>query len=295
VDGANRQDGRPTVSAQTSHADGWHGHLALRYACEGARTTAHDAHSGPLRVLKALYPEGEGICHHVLVHPPGGVVGGDVLNVDVQVATGAQALITTPGATRFYRSAGALAVQRCTLTLHTGARLEWLPLEAIAYPSCRAENRVVLDLQGNAQIIGWDMLALGLPASGAPFDAGVFTQSLHWPGRWREHGRIDAQDMLLRRSPLGLANHSVLATLWLASGEPLPAAQVEALLGDAREAASQRPTLQAGSTAPDAHLVLLRVLAPQVEAAWHLLRAVRAAWRQRLWGLSDVEPRVWRT
>jgi urease accessory protein len=277
------------------NAEGWHGHLALRYTRERGRTASHDAHSGPLRVLKALYPEGAGICHHVLVHPPGGVVGGDVLNIDVQVATGAHALITTPGATRFYRSAGALAVQRAELVVESGARLEWLPLEAIAYPGCRAESSVQLRLEGAGQMMGWDVLALGLPAADAAFNTGVFAQRLHWPGHWLEQGRIDAQDTVLRNSPLGLAGQPVLATMWLASGQALPAARIEALLDVAREAASQHTTLQTGSTAPNTQLVLLRMLAPHVEAAWHLLRAVRAAWRQSLWGLGPEEPRVWQT
>ena len=89
-----------------------------------AHTGAHDRHEGPLRVLQRLYPEGSGICHHVLVHPPGGVVGGDGLHLDVRLDAGARALITTPSATRFYRSEGALALQHSRLKLADGARLE---------------------------------------------------------------------------------------------------------------------------------------------------------------------------
>lgn len=111
----------------------WHGHLTLDYRLDGARTIAHDRHHGPLRVLQRLYPEGDAICHHVLVHPPGGIVGGDVLDIDARLAPGSHAVITTPGATRFYRSAGPEAVQNLKAQLAEGARLEWLPLETIAY------------------------------------------------------------------------------------------------------------------------------------------------------------------
>jgi len=91
---------------------GWHGHLQLNYRRAVDRTVLHDRHEGPLRVLQRLYPEGPGICHSVLVHPPGGIVGGDVLGLEVTLAPGAHALITTAGATRFYRSAGEIATQR---------------------------------------------------------------------------------------------------------------------------------------------------------------------------------------
>jgi urease accessory protein len=282
--------------APANDRPGWQGRLTLRYthSPDRAATTGHDVHEGPLRVLKALYPEGPGICHHVLVHPPGGVVGGDVLKVDVHLASGAHTLITTPGATRFYRSTGALAQQRCELTLQAGARLEWLPLEAIAYPGCIADNEVLLQLHGDAQMIGWDVIALGLPAAGAAFDTGVFTQRLAWPGHWLEQGHIDARDALLRHSKLGLAGQPVLATMWLASGTPLTTAQTEALLEAARALCANDETLMAGSTAPHSRLVLLRVLAPQVEGALRLLKAVRAAWRAQAWGLPPNEPRVWK-
>ena len=89
----------------------WHAQLDLNYTVEDARTVLRFAHTGLLRVLQSLYPEGPGVCHNVLVHPPGGLVGGDTLEVHAQVAAGAHALITTPGAMRFYRSEGATALQ----------------------------------------------------------------------------------------------------------------------------------------------------------------------------------------
>ena len=120
----------------------WHGHLTLRYRRDGARTLAHDRHDGPLRVLKALYPEGDGICHHVLVHPPGGIAGGDHLDIAVDVGANAHALITSAGAARFYRSDDKPAAQIARIHVQHNARLEWLPLETIAFPGCRASNQV---------------------------------------------------------------------------------------------------------------------------------------------------------
>ena len=109
----------------------WTATLALDYTHQAGKTLAHFRHSGPLRILQSLYPEGDIICHNVIVHPPGGLVGGDTLELAFSAAPGAHGLITTPGATRFYRSTGEPALQNTTLTLEAGARMEWLPLEAI--------------------------------------------------------------------------------------------------------------------------------------------------------------------
>lgn len=274
----------------------WRAHLSLHYTRDGERTLAHDRHEGPLRVLRRLYPEGPGICHHVLLHPPGGVAAGDVLEIEARLDAGTHALITTPGATRFYRSEGALAEQRCTLHLAAGARLEWLPMEAIAHPGCQALNHWRATLEPGAQMIGWDVLALGLPAAGQAFDSGVFSQHLELPGVWLERARIAAADHLLRQSPLGWAGHGVLATAWLAAGTAWPAAKRQALLDAARETiAGHALAATAGVSAVQGPVLVLRVLAPGVEPAMQLLAQVRAAWRRAAWGLAAEPPRIWRT
>ena len=274
----------------------WKAQLTLHYRREADRTVALDRHDGPLRVLQRLYPEGPGICHHVVVHPPGGVVGGDELHLHAQLDPGTHALITTPGATRFYRSEGAMARQQVRLQLAAGSRLEWLPMEAIAYSGCEALSAVHMALAPGAEMIGWDLLALGLPAANAPFVAGSFRQHLELPGRWLERGRITAADATLRSSGPGWAGHSVLGTAWFAAGQPLQAAQRDALLDGARDAINQSAlAATAGATAPQSSVVVVRVLAQGVEPAMHLLAAVRAAWRQTAWQLKAEPPRIWRT
>ncbi len=274
----------------------WRGHLALDYSHDGVRTTAHDLHSGPLRVLQRLYPEGPAICHHVLVHPPGGVVGGDVLELDARLGSGSHAVITTPGATRFYRSDGAAALQQATLRVAAGARLEWLPLEAIAYRGCIAENRVCLQLAPGAEAMGWDVLALGLPASEQAFSTGRFQQHLELPGVWLERGLIDAADAPLLDGPLGLAGRRVLATLWFAAGQALAPARREALLDSARAVlAGHALAASAGVTSTHAPVVVLRALAERVEPVMALLQQVRATWRSLAWQLAPNPPRIWRT
>jgi len=274
----------------------WHGRLTLHYRRDGERTIAHDRHEGPLRVLQRLYPEGPGICHHVLVHPPGGIVGGDELDIEARLDAGSHALITTPGATRFYRSNGPLAAQRAWLRVADGARLEWLPLETIAYSGCLAENRVQLELAPSADAIGWDVLALGLPAANEAFLAGAFTQHLALPGRWLERGRIAAGDIRLLDSPLGLAGQRVMATAWFARGAPLNDAQRDRLLEAARDCTTASPLApHCGVTSPHESVVVLRALADRVEPAMTLLQQVRAAWRRHAWGLASNTPRIWQT
>ncbi|MET0333695.1 MAG: urease accessory protein UreD [Rhizobacter sp.] len=275
---------------------GWHGHLKLDYRRTPQRTVVHDTHNGPLRVLQSLYPEGDAICHNVLVHPPGGVVSGDVLAIEANVGSGSHALITTPGATRFYRSLGEPALQTLTARVAEGARFEWLPLETILYPDTLAENRMRFELAPGAEMMGWDVLALGLPASDDPFDRGRYTQSIELPGVWLERGHVDGRDTRLLQSPLGWAGHGVLATMWFAAGTALAPARKETLLDAARDAIGTdplRPT--AGCSAPHGEVVVLRALAPRVEPAMHLLAVVWRRWRREAWALDAALPRVWRT
>lgn len=278
----------------------WHGSLQLDYRAQSLRgqprTVLHDLHDGPLRVLASLYPEGPSVCHNVLVHPPGGLVGGDELAVRVTLAPHCHALITTPGATRCYRTTGAAARQTVRATLAPGARLEWLPLETIAYSGCIAENHLQFELQPGAEMIGWDVLALGLPASGLAFERGRYTQSIELPGLWLERGHIDSQDLRLLESPLGWAGHRVMATLWFACGQAMAPARRDGLLEAARQAGVGDPLQRlCGATALRDRVVVLRVLAPRVEPAMAVLTRAWAAWRSLGWDLEARAPRVWRT
>jgi urease accessory protein len=274
----------------------WHAALQLDYALRDQRSVAHFLHDGPLRVLQSLYPEGDAVCHNVLVHPPGGLVGGDTLDIAVTAGAGSHGLITTPGATRFYRSSGELARQRTYITLAGEARLEWLPLESICYSGCLAENHLTLDLAPQAEFMGWDVTALGLPHAQQPFAQGSYLQHIELPGVWLERGRIQAADHRLLNSPLGLAGHRCLASLFFVAGSKLERSRRECALDLAREAiAAHELRHTAGVTSPDGQVIVVRVLAPMVEPAMDLMRRVWASWRQHLWDLSATNPRIWST
>jgi urease accessory protein len=276
----------------------WHARLNLDYRAEPATggTRLDFRHDGPLRVLKSLFPEGPEVCHTVLVHPPGGIVGGDTLTVEMALASGAHALVTTPGATRFYRSGGARAAQTINARIADGARLEWLPLETLVHSGAHADNRMRFELAPGAEMFGWDCVALGLPAADAPFVAGDYRHDIAVGPRWLERGRTSASDLALLDGPCGWAGHRALGTLWFAAGTALTDARRDALLDMAREivgAHALAPT--AGATAPQPDVVTLRVLAPRVEPLADLLTQVWRAWRSLAWAREACVPRVWRT
>ena len=274
----------------------WHAQLDIHYTLEQQRTVARHTHNGPLRVLQSLYPEGDAICHNVLVHPPGGLVGGDTLDITVAASGNAHGLITTPGATRFYRSAGELALQRTHITLADQARLEWLPLEALAYNQCQAENRLTLELAPQAEFIGWDVTAFGLPGASLPFEQGSFLQHIEVPGIWLERGRVDAADARLMNGALGLAGQRCMASLFFVSGSALDRNRREGALEVARQVISDHAlSATAGATCPNGQVMVVRVLSPLVEPAMQLLRQVWLVWRAHFWQLPAVSPRIWST
>lgn len=272
----------------------WHAKLAIDYRLEQGRTVARHEHSGPLRLLQSLYPEGDAVCHNVLVHPPGGLVGGDTLELLVQVGSGSHALITTPGATRFYRSDGEPALQTTRLSLASDARLEWLPLEALCYSGCLAENRLVIDVQPGAELLGWDVTALGLPNADQPFTQGRFTQHIEVPGVWMERGQLDALDLRLLNSPLGLAGNACVASLFFVAGNALQRNIKEHALDATRALLAASPlSTSSGVTCPNPQVMVVRVLAPVVEPAMALLRQIRDCWRHEFWQKSVSTPRIW--
>lgn len=272
----------------------WNATLELDYTRRADKTVAHFRHSGPLRILQSLYPEGDEICHNVIVHPPGGLVGGDTLDLKFSAGAGAHGLVTTPGATRFYRSSGAFALQRTHLSLAAGARLEWLPLETICYNGCLAENRLTMTLAPGAELIGWDITAFGLPAAHQPFELGSFCQHIEVPGVWLERARVAAGDTLLLNSPLGFAGHRCLASLFFVAGSKIDRNRKQEALDVARQVIEVHPlSATAGATSPDGKIVVVRVLAPMVEPAMALLRQVWQAWRGHFWQQAASTPRIW--
>ena len=273
---------------------GWKATLQLDYSVENQRCVLRHAHHGPLRILKSLYPEGDKVCHNILVHPPSGLVGGDELHIDLHMQAGSHAVVTTPGATRFYGADAMPASQRVHAHLAPNASLEWLPLEALAYSGCQARNEVVFHLSPGSRLMAWDVTALGLPHAHQPFLNGSFEQHLEIKNAWLERGLIQASDHRLLHSPLGLNGHSCQSTLVFAQGSPMTPVDREQVIGLARNLCENHSLqLQAGVTSADARVVVVRVLSDQVEGAMELLRSIWLQWRSQCWQLPAVAPRIW--
>jgi urease accessory protein len=270
----------------------WQARLALEYTRQGGRTALTGrAHSGPLLVQKALYPEGEDVCHSIVVHPPGGIAAGDALQLELRLHEGAAALLTTPGAGKWYKSMGLKASLVQRFDIGSGAVLEWLPQPAIVFDAARADVRTEVRLREEALYLGWDMSCMGRSASGERFASGELRQRTEvWQqGRrlWCEYARLAGDDPMLA-SNAGLAGCTVCATL-IAAGKEMPKDVLEQCRRVAPEAAER-----CGITVLP-RVLLARYLGHSSEAAMAYFIALWTLLRPALAGRSAVPPRIWAT
>ncbi|KQX02183.1 urease accessory protein UreD [Massilia sp. Root418] len=272
----------------------WRASLSLGFANDGGTTRLVERrHSGPLRVQKPLYPEGGAVCHAIIVHPPGGVVGGDQLELSATVGEGARAFLTTPGAAKWYKANGKVSRQSVRLHAAAGAAIEWLPQETIFFDHAHVELEQDITLAPGASYIGCDILCMGRSASGERFRSGRVVQRtrIRQGERllWWEQGALTPDGMA---SPLGMDGHTVCATL-LAVGAPLPAAVLAQLRSDAA-AAGAHVGAHVGATQMKG-LLVVRHLGGDSEAAREIMLAAWRTVRPHLLGRAPFDPRSWRT
>ncbi len=285
----------PAIGATSDARDHLLATLRLGFSRDGATTRlTRREHFGPLRVQKALYPEGADTCHAIIVHPPGGVVGGDELRIEAHAGSGAHALISTPGAGKWYRSNGHRSIQRIALEVEPDAALEWLPQETIFFDDADVVLDTTIRLHGNARYLGCEILCFGRTAAGERFGRGRIRQHIRVlrDGRpiWLEQGTL-AGGSAQMTSPLGLGGHTVCASL-VAVGLPSSAALMGHLRDAGQQAAAGRG--QFGATQMKA-VTVVRYLGDSSEVARAVMLAAWGQLRPALLAREARPLRIWNT
>lgn len=281
---------------------GWLGRLSLELnKVEHGTQLSRSSHEGPLRIQRVLQPEGPECPHIYLLHPPGGVVGGDRLQTSVELGVAAQVLLTTPAAQKLYRSQGARAEVSNQLRLGSGARLEWLPSETLAFSAAQALITTRVELADDAAFIGWDIACYGMPARGETFDAGRVVSRFEL-FRGETPLSIESFDLGDGRDANG-AGAQLLGGAFALRGQPVVAnlyavparGTIEPSLVERVREAVGEPTRGLCSVSSLQDLLVVRALGPNVEGvreslirAWHVLRPVIVS-------RAAVTPRIWAT
>src|SRR4030095_10928481 len=270
-------------------ASGCEWRLDLSCARDASRTVlAARRYLGPLRVQKALYPEGPEICQAIIVHPPAGIVGGDQLAIAINVGARAHAQITTPGAAKWYRSAGADAVASTKLVVESGSMLEWLPQESLLFDGARAAITLRIELAADARFVGWDIVGLGRIASGERFASGRLHQTVELCHAgalvWCERAVLDGESAALQSGAV-LAGAPVFGTMIVAG-----AVVDDALLATCRAIAR---TSDGASITRLRHVLVARYRGDSAPAARAYFALQWNALRPTLLGRAAVSPRTW--
>jgi urease accessory protein len=274
---------------------GWSAALELGFTADGGATRlARRAHRGPFVVQRPFFPEGRDVCHVYLLHPPGGLVGGDDLRLDLRVGPAAHTLVTTPAAGKAYRTLGPVARQSHALTVEAGGTLEWLPQETIVYDGASVEIETRVDLAPGARFFGAETLCFGLPARRAPFARGSCRQifDLRRDGApiLIERGRFGG-GAPVQTAPWGLGGATVL-TLIVAA--PAPKAAIvdglRALAAETPEGDRAAVTVLGDDTA-----LIVRHLGGGAERARAFAQTIWQSVRPALLGRAATAPRIWAT
>jgi urease accessory protein len=274
----------------------WKARLLLRCRdIDGKSILTERSHVGPLRLLKPLYPEGDTVCNAVVVHPPGGIVAGDELDIDITVDSGAHLLVTTPGAQKWYRSLGPSARANTVIRVDAASSLEWIPQETIIFDRAQVLQTLSIHINNAARFFGWEILCLGRTTRNERFTQGSFRQHIQITRDdtpiWCENTLLRGDDPLLT-SPLGLGGMPVIATAWIVYPPKLSDAEA-ALVATVRAALAEGATSAASN--PVAGLIAIKVVGDSTETVRHFLTQVWSRIREDVFSVRPQTPRIWST
>ena len=277
---------------QVGITEGWRGFLSFSLVNAHGKTVVKDKrHLGPLMIQRPLYQEKDRPCV-LIIHPPGGIAGGDQLELAAHFKSQSKAMISTPSATKFYRSDDRLATQNQIVKIDQGAQVEWLPQETLFFDQSKVSNQLSFNLQSReCALIAWDIVGLGRPARGEGFERGELTQSL---SLWIEDKLVFVDRLKLQSqcellsSDAGLAKHNLFATALFYSDQ----VGSQKLLLEQLQAVEW--SLPVGVTRLG-NLVVLRVLASELDEIKAVLFESWQIARPLVMGLPVVKPRIWNT
>ncbi|MDB1124106.1 urease accessory protein UreD [Vibrio algarum] len=271
----------------------WPAYLALGFDKGDDKTRMHQmSFKGPLRVQRPFYPEEE-VCHVYLLHPPGGLVSGDDLQIQIDCEKDSQVLVTTPSAGKIYKadSNGVVQKQRVNIQV-VDSQCEWLPMETIVFDGAHGVLDTKINLFGDAKFVGLDVFCLGRPKSERPFVSGSVEQRLslyHNEVPLLLERQYLASDDPLISAISGFNNHLVSGTL-IAFG----LSDTESALDMLRTRFESNHTSNLSVTYR-LNTLVVRYLGDcseqaqcQLRECWHLLRPA-------LMGREACVPRIWNT
>jgi urease accessory protein len=270
----------------------WLAKLSLSYERTSIGTVLKKSlHEGPLRVQKALYPEGDDICHTVIIHPPAGIAGGDTLEIDVVIGNECHAVLSTPSATKWYKSFKNSATQRIVFNLGENTKLDWLPQENLFFKGANSNVITKINLPSTASYIGWDAIMLGRHASGEEWSSGHIhlLNEIRRNGKliWVENGHIDAENIYSKSLPQ-MGSWPVCATL-VAMGPKCSNELVEQFSG----MMPWTDQLRAGITFMPQGVLVMRVVSNDIETTRNLMIDAWTKLRPRVHDVAAQPLRLW--
>lgn len=277
----------------------WKARLSLAYCRKPQKTVLSTMRfEGPLRVQRPFYPEGER-CHTYLLHPPGGMVSGDQIDIDVQVNRDANATITTPSAGKIYAADSANVVQRqnIRLAVDEGATLEFLPQENILFNAANAELSTEIALEETSRLIAWDLVSFGRPHGGFLFESGSLKQTLNISigGELQLHEGFKTDPKLrILQSPVGLMGFKHMASMFIAAPEQQE--HYPKWIDIIRDTLDNLDaTTQLIGVTQQRKLILVRALAEDIESLRNVFIKIWQTIRPEVMDAEPITPRIWLT